>query len=355
VTELTDLNLGYVYFLEEMDRFRDEPSGYYKIGRSGEVGGRIKQHQTGNPRELRLVEEIAAESASDVEAKMHSLLSTRRFNREWFVLRPADLSLVLAATKELAAQQPRVLLVQRMAADLGRVASEGEKLKPDDESTGWWERLSVADCALKVIRELTKDLTLAVLSLSTDKADHLLYPDSNTNSMLAEEGLMREYPALYAKYLEDAVIVGGSARFAPPNQGVASRSLSFDDLVESTAVVVKKLGSGAESVESAHEMFLRLEEFRSFEEREKEICRANLKTLCGVAPGIEGILTWNRVHKSKSAFNTKEFKDDHKELAAQFTTSTTKVTLKLRSNRNYPFAIPPDGSDLQALRALAMM
>ena len=120
-------------------------------------------------------------------------------------------------------------------------------------------------------------------------------------------------------------------------------------------MVVKKLGSGAESVESAHEMFLRLEEFRSFEEREKEICSANLKTLCGVAPGIENIMTWKRSPKLAPSFNTKAFKTDHKELAEQFTTTTSKVTVKLRKNRNYAFAVPADGSDLQPLRTLTTM
>ena len=76
-----------VYFVhqEERDQWR------MKIGRAKNLRQRLRQLQTGNPKELKIVGWIVSDDDNQTERSLHRKYKARNVGGEWFALRPADI------------------------------------------------------------------------------------------------------------------------------------------------------------------------------------------------------------------------------------------------------------------------
>jgi hypothetical protein len=74
-----------VYLIQSLEE------GYYKIGVSKNPKKRVKQLQTGNSSELKLIASFSSEYAHKIEKSFHSRFSYLKKEGEWF-----DLSLIEA-------------------------------------------------------------------------------------------------------------------------------------------------------------------------------------------------------------------------------------------------------------------
>lgn len=75
-----------VYFISDGE--------FVKIGMAASLPNRIKQLQTGNPRELHALYVIDSESqreASKIESELHSLLRNKQCMGEWFNIKEGDI------------------------------------------------------------------------------------------------------------------------------------------------------------------------------------------------------------------------------------------------------------------------
>ena len=86
-----DQNIGFIYFMTEKDLFGYACGPYVKIGLvKGNDDGRSsfdrrKEHQTGNPREIVIEEEIKTKAqVSTLESLIHQRLAKYRIHGEWF-------------------------------------------------------------------------------------------------------------------------------------------------------------------------------------------------------------------------------------------------------------------------------
>ena len=83
----TDGGQGFVYvLLEEPDEGAD--MWRVKVGRSGDVDKRVRDLQTGNPRELRKVEKFPVQNMPGAEKAAHQVAGSKYepidTHREWF-------------------------------------------------------------------------------------------------------------------------------------------------------------------------------------------------------------------------------------------------------------------------------
>lgn len=67
-----------VYLIQSLE------DGYYKIGISKNPPKRLKQLQTGNSSELKLVDSFPSEYANKIEKTLHNFLNYSRKEGEWF-------------------------------------------------------------------------------------------------------------------------------------------------------------------------------------------------------------------------------------------------------------------------------
>ena len=70
--------MNYIYLIQSLE------NGYYKIGVSKHPQKRVKEHQTGNSSELKVVEEYLTDLAFQIEKVLHRRYSYARKNGEWF-------------------------------------------------------------------------------------------------------------------------------------------------------------------------------------------------------------------------------------------------------------------------------
>jgi len=70
----------YVYLIQSQE------DGYYKIGVSKHPNKRVKQHQTGNPSELKVVHTYLSEHARKIETTLKNRYSYLKKEGEWFNL-----------------------------------------------------------------------------------------------------------------------------------------------------------------------------------------------------------------------------------------------------------------------------
>ena len=83
-----------VYLIQSLEE------GYYKIGISKNPKKRVKQLQTGNSSELKLINSYPSEYANKIEKTLHNLLSYCKKEGEWF-----DISLPDAMSFDVKCKQ----------------------------------------------------------------------------------------------------------------------------------------------------------------------------------------------------------------------------------------------------------
>lgn len=76
-----------VYFIHQMER----EQWLMKIGRAIDVPRRLRQLQTGNPKELMVVGWIVSEDDATTERTLHAKYRPSNVGGEWFALQPADI------------------------------------------------------------------------------------------------------------------------------------------------------------------------------------------------------------------------------------------------------------------------
>lgn len=76
--------MKHVYLIQSLEE------GYYKIGISKNPKKRLKQLQTGNSSELKLIYSYPSEYANKIEKSLHGLLSHCKKEGEWFELSLID-------------------------------------------------------------------------------------------------------------------------------------------------------------------------------------------------------------------------------------------------------------------------
>ncbi|MGA0081945.1 MAG: GIY-YIG nuclease family protein, partial [Ilumatobacteraceae bacterium] len=101
------MNIGEVYFIGERDRSTGKLTENVKIGMvgaKGDSGERLKQHQTGNPRDLVLHHVVETPAPFWVENGLHQRLTGLRVRAEWHKLDPKGLEDAIRLAEVLASE-----------------------------------------------------------------------------------------------------------------------------------------------------------------------------------------------------------------------------------------------------------
>jgi len=80
---------------------KDDDNGLYKIGIAKDPQKRLKELQTGNPFQLRIVETYLSEYSNKVEKSLHRKYSHLKKEGEWFNLSIKDEVLFLTDCKKI--------------------------------------------------------------------------------------------------------------------------------------------------------------------------------------------------------------------------------------------------------------
>lgn len=84
-----------VYFIHQEERGQ----WLMKIGRAADIRRRLRQLQTGNPKELKVVGWIVSDDDALTERALHAKYRHANVGGEWFMLQPADILVDLQAAR----------------------------------------------------------------------------------------------------------------------------------------------------------------------------------------------------------------------------------------------------------------
>jgi Meiotically up-regulated gene 113 len=109
-------SVGFVYV------YRSGDGNVFKIGRTTDLGKRIKTHATGNPEPLTEFAVIETQYASQCETYLHHRLRSRRSTRsdatEFFEVDPDDLAALVEDARHYADEVlPKLAEVERLASE----------------------------------------------------------------------------------------------------------------------------------------------------------------------------------------------------------------------------------------------
>jgi hypothetical protein len=332
------MNIGEVYFIGERDRSTGKLTENVKIGMVGTKGDsrdRLKQHQTGNPRDLVLHHVVETPAPFWVENGLHQRLNGLRVRAEWHRLDTKGLENAIRLAEALAGESFVHIPFINEQERLKKCVSNGETIEPTDESSDWQLRLSKAKAQLDCIKNLQTMYKNLIDGLSKEEIEQaiqedLFYIEYYTETTFDENEFTKKYPDLVTKYTLSDTETGGrmtqkyldlkiseidpslqifSNEFTAMCEKVAKREVEFGDLTDRQ--------SQMQSLENVSKW-------------ERDISIAHLASICGVASGITGQLTWNRSEKTTTWLDKEALESNHSEKYNEFVTVKTKSRKKIR-------------------------
>ena len=135
-----ELGRGVIYFITEQDGAGR--TDYVKIGLVGDAEGRtslarMKEHQTGNPRQLQLPHEVETVFVTTVESRLHNEYAARRVSGEWFKFDDSGLASAVDRCRALAEEYQREIPILEEAERLSAIPSTDDLAAETPESQAW--------------------------------------------------------------------------------------------------------------------------------------------------------------------------------------------------------------------------
>lgn len=332
------MTIGEVYFIGERVRSTGKLTENVKIGMVGEKGtsgDRLKGHQTGNPRDLVLHHVVETPAPFWVENGLHQRLTGVRVRAEWHRLENTELEDAISLAEVLASESFAQISFIEEQERLKSSLSNGQIIDPTDESTDWHLRLSKAQVQLNYIKNLQTKFKEVIDGMSEDEIkqaeqEDLFIKEEYTVMDFDLENFSKKYPGLISDYTISKTKIGGT--LAPIY--LAFQISEIDPNLETFGnefmslcgkVLIKQAEFG-----DLKDLESNLQSREAVFKWEKEISTARLASICGLASGITGQLTWNRMEKTTTSLDEKTLRMDHSKEFNEFVTTRIKTRTKTR-------------------------
>jgi hypothetical protein len=332
------MKIGEVYFIREQDRSTGKLTENVKIGmvsKQGESSNRLKQHQTGNPRDLILHHAVVTPAPFWVENGLHQRLDGVRVRAEWHRLEDKDLENAIRLAEVLAGESFEHIPFIDEQERLKSCVSNGEILEATAESSEWQIRLSKAKAQLDRVNNL-KDKYKEVISgmsqaeIEQAQQEDLFHIEHYTDIKFDLDGFTKKYPDLIEKFTVSETKI--KQRLSPNYQDFEISEI--DPSLESFSQEFLTLCDRVSKRESEFGSLRELESDLQFRENvlswEKEISTSHLATICGIASGIKDQLTWKRSEETTSSLDKDLLESSQSEQYNEFVTAELKTRKKTR-------------------------
>lgn len=332
------MKIGEVYFIRERDRSTGKLTENVKIGMVGKQGDssdRLKQHQTGNPRDLVLQHVVETPAPFWVENGLHQRLDGVRVRAEWHRLENKDLEDAIRLAEVLAGESFEHIPFIEEQERLKLCLSNGQIIDPTDESTEWQIRLSKAKAQLDRVNGLRVNYKEVISGMSEAEIEQaqqedLFHIEYYTDVKFDLNGFTQKYPHLIEKCTASETKI---------KQRITPKYLDFEisEIDPSLESFSQKFLALCDQVSKKEVDFGDLRELESdlqFRENvlswEKEIATSHLAVICGISNGIKDQLTWKRSEETTSSLDKDLLESSHSEQYDEFVTAELKTRKKTR-------------------------
>lgn len=314
---------GEIYFVRETTDSGFGP--FVKIGLVSQKENRssfdrLKEHQTGNPRVLRIDENqiVKTEAVSMVEAQLHKIFAPQRVAGEWFNLPTEDkVQDAISEAKRLSREIAEIVPIFQDAEKLAKEISTETTIPADEQAITL--AAAIADkkgevSVLEGLEEQIKELLKLAVESGKDVKGAAEVVNVTFKPIFKIDEFKSEHEELYKKYL--TVIQKWSGPFRPKARATALGKLSeeFQSQINNLESMISKVSGPAEAY-LLNEPQLIITNLKAVAEWEQAIATAKLQLMCCTNSGIDGVCTWNRKFSDpKEIFDEKKFVEENPEL-----------------------------------------
>lgn len=324
-----DENFGEVYLLGEVELGSSTRTPFVKIGlvranaKNRTAEDRLSEHQTGNPRHIVELAVLKTADADRVETLLHKMFASWRVSGEWFNLQDDRLDDVLSVGERIVTLVAEESDLQSQAKTLEVIPSEGEKLPADVNSHHVAATTIIAKRGQKLVGA-TEDRVVAALaaaaSAGRDVGRYMVTQNKQKAATIDTARLKKDHPDIYESFLKPKMTWSKTFVTAKMSDlGLDDTALdpALRDLCAQIEAEAAAVETGS-SPDNLHTLYLELLQFDARYDLEHKTAEAQLKVLCGNAPGIEGLCTWNRRENAGVNFDKDAFKQQNPDLFAQY-------------------------------------
>ena len=315
-----ELGRGEIYFVTEQDGTGH--TEFVKIGLVGDSEGRsssarMKEHQTGNPRPLQLLDVVETVFVTSVESRLHSEFAVRRVSGEWFRLDAPTLTAAVERCKTLAVEYEREIPILEQAERLSAIPSKPELAEETPESQSWREQQLVASYGESILDGATSRLKYYLKSLHATGKDvsHVARISERPGKLLFDSKVFRErFPDLWAQCQITRTRISNSGMRVSSRGDLPGEGLGIAEAKSLSS----KLFEGIDSADSSqtalselHDVYLDMIGLQPLFAEQKAQAGAHLKILCGEHSGIVNVCTWKRSLKEETTLDEAMIKDHY--------------------------------------------
>ncbi len=321
---------GEIYFVREsLDGTHSNHSPYVKIGliRFNEDDrdsfGRLREHQTGNPRKLFINKEdiVETDAVDRVEALLHRIYSSKRISGEWFELKTeAEIQEAVEKAKSLSAEVASIVPKFQQAEALKTVISNGEIKEKTESDIEFAKVLASAKCKLKVVSDIQDDINnlLTVVREAGGDVEAVAKTIVRTFSPKFDETKFKEdNPEIWSEYAVEITSLA-SPKF------LEKLKYKFEDLdsgfVEEINSIKAQVQAAVETkdVTLLNEPILQLNNIEGLAKWDVEVAQAELKISVGEYDGIEDVCSWKRKETTTVKLNSGLLMAEHEDLYKKY-------------------------------------
>ena len=325
------LTAGEIYFVGERDFKTKEVTPYVKIGivREGAKGPRtsaerLDEHQTGNPRELFLIDVISTPAVEEIETRLHKLFAREGVSGEWFQFDDELLEVARYRAKKLRDEAQENLFALEQADIFKKTLSNGEQIEATDQAKQWLFTYSYANELIKRSTKLKKEFESLMIESAEDleEIDHILTKQTRTGStFLNLERLEAVHPDVYDRFLITKQSL--SQRFTVKAIKYADLNIDMVEpgnfgLLDVFEEMLENIPTNKQAQDELHEYYLLVLAAESEALWNKQIAEAQLKTICGENEAIADVCSWGRKLNEKVEFDVAAFQLEVPDLDTEF-------------------------------------
>ena len=309
--------VGELYILGETEPKSGARTPFVKIGivkdsERRDTANRIKEHQTGNPREITELHVINTPNVEGVETTLHGIYAPARIGGEWFHCDDATLTDIIKCAEQTATAMRHAEADYIAAADLSDVPSVGDRRDPSRAEAELGHEFTAVRSVISVAKEAEKAVRDALQAAHNRESRFRRFVEvqvRQASRVFDRTRFAEEQPALQEQFSNPMTKVKGS--FRPLNALDVNHTAVIRELVPLTdeiAFVAGAVIDGADQVVNLHALYLELLALWAPFTLRSDVLKAAAKVACADRPGINGVCTWNRVQVFEPKLDTAALK-----------------------------------------------
>ena len=342
-------NIGFIYFMTERDLFGYPCGPYVKIGLvKGNDDGRSsferrKEHQTGNPREIVIEEEIETKAqVSTLESLVHQRLAKHRIHGEWFNFGDDGIVPYVEVTKKINIELESQLKINSIISQYSIIEDNKKEIEPTSEA------LDIHQELLKIKKEIikaknTKDLATLKLrvfdkSFYRDIKGICFYEKSKPVEKFDKLNFQKDHPKIFNELALEVITPSFNIKKDLKNKKT-EEFIKIEEIISYQTFDKSNFSLSIDrnkELVNLHSAWLDAHVTLQPLELRKKVLENKLKIIVGENQGIKDICTWKRNFRKQ--LNKSTLIQYDSELAYKYISKgESQIRFKVNDFRPYTF------------------